>query len=40
MHSVANQAVDPSAKLLAIAVSANGRIDAREVADKRKPFLL
>jgi hypothetical protein len=30
MHSVANQAIDPSAMLLAIAVSANGRIDARE----------
>lgn len=33
MYSVANQAVDPSAMLLAIVVSANGRIDAREVAE-------
>jgi len=33
MHSVASQAFDPSAMLLAIVVSANGRIDAREVAE-------
>ena len=32
MHSVENLAVDPSSMLLAIAVTANGRIDAREVA--------
>jgi hypothetical protein len=33
MHAVANQSIDPSAKLLAIVVSANGRIDTRELAE-------
>jgi len=33
MHSVASQAVDPSAMLLAIVVSANGRIDSCVVAE-------
>jgi hypothetical protein len=33
MHSDAVQSVDPSGKLLAIVMSANGRIDAREVAE-------
>lgn len=33
MHVIANQAVDPSAMLLAIVVAANGRIDGRELAE-------